>query len=185
MAIDIKLGDSFFKSLSERDLLPSDIVSIARERKLVVVDLSSEDLIVKRYIVASIIREVWRLIEELREPVNMIVVVDEAHNYACRYCGEAGSAIARIAREGRKWRFGLILATQRIIDIDTEIRGNINTWLFSKLQTPGDYDQLKGFINLGGIREETLTILGRREFFLAGLGNPLKIPILIEVRRVE
>ena len=183
--VDLKLGDSFFESLNGRHILPKHVVEKALEKKLVVIDLSTEEIMARRYIVSGVIREVWRIIEERKEPINMTIVIDEAHNYACHTCGEAKYAISRVAREGRKWGFGLILATQRIIDIDPEIRSNINTWFFSKLQTPGDYEQLRSFINLGGIREETLAVLEKREFFLAGLGNPLKIPILIEVKKVE
>ncbi|MMZ70242.1 hypothetical protein D1872_332390 [compost metagenome] len=57
--------------------------------------------------------------------------------------------------------------------------------MFSKLQTPGDFNELKGYMDLSGISENTLAILGKREFFVAGLMNPLRIPILIKVRTVE
>lgn len=185
IALDVYLGKQFFESLNKRDMLPRDIVGYAGNNRLVVVDLSTEDLEARRYIVSSVINELWRIIEEKREPINTLVVIDEAHNYACRSCGVSHRAITRIAREGRKWGLGVLLATQRIIDIDPEIRGNINTWLFSKLQTPGDFNELKGYMDLSGISENTLAILGKREFFVAGLMNPLRIPILIKVRTVE
>ncbi len=185
VAIDLKLGTSFFYTLSGRDMLPRDVVEKAFSDKPVVVDLSSEDISVRRYIVAGIVKELWSIIETTRRPVNTIVVVDEAHNYACRNCGEAYNALSRIAREGRKWGFGLVLATQRIIDIDTNIRGNTNTWFFSRLQTPSDYNELRGYMDLAGISEQSLAILSRREFYLAGLMNPLRIPVLVRVREVE
>lgn len=185
IAIDMYLGRSFFRSLSRRDLLPREVVEKAFANRLVVVDLSTEDLEARRYIVSSIINELWRIIENERKPVDTLVVVDEAHNYACRTCGASYRAIARVAREGRKWGLGILLATQRIIDIDPEIRGNINTWFFSKLQTPSDFNELKGYMDMAGISENTLAILGRREFFVAGLMNPLKIPVLVRVKEVE
>ncbi|WFO74682.1 ATP-binding protein [Desulfurococcaceae archaeon MEX13E-LK6-19] len=185
IAIDLYLGKQFFESLSKRDLLPQDIVDKATSDRLVVIDLSTEDLEARRYIVSSVINELWRRIEEKREPINTLVVIDEAHNYACRNCGASHRAITRIAREGRKWGLGVLLATQRIIDIDPEIRGNINTWFFSKLQTPGDFNELKGYMDMSGISENTLAILGKREFFVAGLMNPFKMPILVKVKEVE
>lgn len=184
IAIDVYLGRQFFESLSRRDLLPRDIVEYTRKNRLVVVDLSTEDLEARRYIVSSVINELWRIIEGERKPINTLVVIDEAHNYACRNCGASHRAITRIAREGRKWGLGVLLATQRIIDIDPEIRGNINTWFFSKLQTPGDFNELKGYMDMSGINENTLAVLGKREFFVAGLMNPLKIPILLRVNEV-
>lgn len=185
VAIDIKLGDSFFTTLSNRNLLPMDIVDRAWKDRLIVVDLSTEDTATRRNILAGIVYELWSRIEAERMPINTIVVVDEAHNYACRNCGEAHYALTRVAREGRKWGFGLILATQRIMDIDPEIRSNINTWFFSKLQTPNDYNELKGYMDLAGITEQSLASLARREFYLAGLMNPLRTPILIRVKEVK
>ena len=185
VSVDIRLGDSFFKSLSNRDLLPSSIVDEVLTGRLVVVDLSSEDIVTRRYVVASVINELWRRIELSLKPVNTVVVIDEAHNYACRFCGEAKSAISRVAREGRKWGLGAVLVTQRIIDLDPDIRGNINTWFFSKLQTPSDFSELSGYMNLAGISEQSLAILGSREFYVAGLMNPLKIPVLLKVREVK
>jgi len=185
VAVDIKLGEGFFRSLSSRDLLPSGIVDEALKKRLVVVDLSTEELVIRRYVIASVVSELWRRIEVSRKPVNTVVVVDEAHNYACRYCGGAKSAIGRIAREGRKWGLGAVLVTQRIIDLDPDIRGNINTWFFSKLQTPSDFSELSGYMNLAGISEQSLAVLGSREFYVAGLMNPLRIPVLIRVREVE
>ncbi|RLG82884.1 MAG: hypothetical protein DRO40_06395 [Thermoprotei archaeon] len=185
VAIDIKLGDGFFTTLSNRNLLPRDIVDRAWKDRLVVVDLSTEDIATRRYIVAGVIYELWKRVETNKASIDTLVVVDEAHNYACRNCGEAHYALTRVAREGRKWGFGLILATQRIMDIDPEIRSNINTWFFSKLQTPNDYNELKGYMDLAGITEQSLAALARREFYLAGLMNPLKVPILIRVKEVR
>ncbi len=185
VAIDVRLGESFFKSLSNRSMLPRSIVDKAFREKLVVVDLSTEELETRRYILAGVVWELWRRIESCRRSVNTVVVVDEAHNYACRGCGESNYALARVAREGRKWGLGLVIATQRIMDVDPDIRSNINTWFFSKLQTPNDYNELKGYMDLAGITEQSLAVLGRREFYLAGLMNPLRVPILIRVREVE
>ncbi|RLG87676.1 MAG: hypothetical protein DRO15_04510 [Thermoprotei archaeon] len=184
IAFDIRLGNSFFDMLSERTTLPRAVVSKVLKEKLVVVDLSSEDILVRKYIVSAIISELWKIIESKREVINVVAVVDEAHNYACRFCGEPHKAISRVAREGRKWGFGLVLATQRMIDIDPEIRGNINTVFFSKLQTPSDFNEISAYMDLGGLTEASLAVLSKREFFVAGLMNTLRVPILLKVREV-
>jgi len=92
--------------------------------------------------------------------------------------------IERTAREGRKWGLGLVLASQRFIDFSTDIRNNINTFFFSKLQTPGDLENLEGILDLGGIEYDDMAILATGEFYFAGYGNPLKYPVLIEVKEV-
>jgi len=129
----------------------------------------------RRYLVALVLRRIWSYIDERKQPVNTLVVVDEAHNYACdQGCWPSNELTERTAREGRKWGLGLVLASQRIIDFSPDVRNNINTFFFSKLQTPGDLDNLKGVLDLGGIDYEDIAILATREFYFAGLGNPLK-----------
>lgn len=172
------------ESLNRKKMTVRDIVRRALEERIVVVDLSTVDLRVRRYIVKSVIGGLWDLVDERRERPRTLVVIDEAHNYACRECGASLAAVERTAREGRKWQIGLVLASQRIIDFSTDVRNNINTFYFSRLQTPGDFDSLRGVLDLGGIGPETLSVLGTREFFFAGLGNPLRFPVLIRVREV-
>lgn len=179
-------GKPIIEGLKRRRITSAEVIERARRDGIVVVDLSGEEQDVKRHVVAAVIDRLWARIEESREPQNIVLVVDEAHNYACQQgCRPSSNSIERVAREGRKWGIGLVLASQRMIDIATDVRGNVNTYFFSRLQTPGDFQSLEGVIDLGGLRESSLSLLESREFFFAGLGNPLKYPLLIEVREVE
>ncbi len=179
-------GKPVLQGLNKRKKTSKEVIEEARKKDVIVIDLSGEEQTVKRYVVAAVINRIWAMIEESREPQNIVLVVDEAHNYACQQgCLPSSSSIERVAREGRKWGLGLVLASQRMIDIATDVRGNINTYFFSRLQTPGDFASLAGVIDLGGLSESSLSLLESREFFFAGLGNPLKYPLLIEVREVE
>lgn len=175
---------NFMESLKEKKTTMKGIIEKLNKDKIVVIDLSPLEQLAKRYVVRSVISELWEIIDARREPVNTLIVIDEAHNYACDRCYDSNYIITRTAREGRKWGLGLVLASQRIIDYDTEVRNNINTFFFSRLQTPGDLQNLQGVLDLGGIGYENLAILSQREFFMAGLGNPLKYPVLLKVREI-
>jgi len=162
-----------------------DLVERVRRDRILVVDLSTVETEVRRVIVRRFLDRLWELITERLQPVNTSVVVDEAHNYACYHgCSPSNYAIEKTLREGRKWNLGVVLASQRVVDFSPDVRNNVNTVFFSKLQTPYDFEQLRGFVDLAGIRPETLSLLETREFFFAGLGNPLKYPMLIRVREV-
>ncbi|MCX8185365.1 MAG: ATP-binding protein [Sulfolobales archaeon] len=174
----------FVNSLGKKKLTTADIVDRVFSERLVVVDLSTVELVVRRYIVKSAIDKLWEIVDERGEKPRTLVVIDEAHNYACYQCKDSLESIERTAREGRKWDIGLALSSQRVIDFSTDVRNNVNTYFFSRLQTPGDFDNLKGVLDLGGIGADSISALGVREFFFAGLGNPLKLPILIKVREV-
>ncbi len=172
-----------FEALPSRSLEPRSLVEEAARGRTIVLDLSDEqDIEVKRAILASIVASAWELISEKMKPVNIGLVVDEAQNYACEYCGDSGRALETVAREGRKWGLFLVVASQRISrDIRPGVRSNLGTVFFSRLQATGDLQELSGYLDLGRLNEASLAMLGRREFYIAGLMNPLRRPILLRV----
>ncbi|BES82442.1 ATP-binding protein [Pyrodictium abyssi] len=183
----LSVPEHVFEGLKARRLEPLDVVDTALRERLVVVDMSDEqDIEVKRGILASIANAAWEKIGRERSPLGLGLVVDEAQNYACEYCGEAGRALETIAREGRKWKYFIIVASQRIArDIRPGVRSNLGTVFFSKLQSTGDLQELAGYLDLGRVTEASLAMLGRREFYVAGLMNPLRRPLLMYIDSVD
>ena len=176
-----------FEGLSSRTVEPRELVEAAAGGRIVVVDMSDEqDIEVKRAIVASVAEAAWELVRETGAPVNVGLVVDEAQNYACEYCGDSGRALETVAREGRKWGLWLLVASQRVSrDIRPGVRGNLGTVFFSRLQSSGDLQELSGYLDLGRLGEASLALLERREFYVAGLMNPLRRPMLLRVDEVS
>ncbi|RUM47026.1 MAG: hypothetical protein DSY37_03825 [Hyperthermus sp.] len=172
-----------FEDLRERRREPRELVELALQKRLVIIDMSDEqDIEVKRAILASIAEAGWDMIRSQRTRINLGLVVDEAQNYACEYCGEAGRALETIAREGRKWNYFIIVASQRVAkDIRTGVRSNLGTVFFSRLQSTGDLQELSGYLDLGRVSETSLAMLGQREFYAAGLMNPLRRPLLLRI----
>jgi DNA helicase HerA-like ATPase len=178
-------GEHYVKRLNNMALRVDELVERVRRDRLLVVDLSTIETEARRVIVKRFLERLWEMVTERLEPVNMLVVIDEAHNYVCQYgCAPSNTLVEKTLREGRKWGLGVVLASQRVVDFAPDVRNNVNTVFFSKLQTPYDFDQLRGFVDLAGIRPEALSLLSTREFFFAGLGNPLRYPMLIKVREV-
>ena len=173
-----------------RELPPEQVLDMAykfkEQGKPLVIDLSLEDTIeAKRSVIASIIEAAWNRILATRKSLNLIIAVDEAQNYAWR-AGRCEEGLTRIAREGRKWGFGLIIASQRLAgSVSTDIRANMNTVLFSKLSQTGDLNEIKQFADITGIEQSDLAQLVPREFYVAGLMNPLRKPIAIRVKEVH
>ncbi len=189
LLFEMRIGRDFFESyLNGRSVVLDDIVDelLSHRYKLVIIDMSKEvEYEAKRSIVYQTLKLVWDKILSEGRKAKVVAVIDEAHNYACaRGCEPCSSMIARTAREGRKWEFGLILASQRVIDFAPEIRNNVNTIFFSRVQSASDYQELKNWVEGVPYIEYTLPMLAPREFFFTGLGNPLKKPLLVRVRDV-
>ncbi|MDW8011239.1 MAG: ATP-binding protein, partial [Sulfolobales archaeon] len=112
-------------SLNKKKLTTADVVSRVFSERFLVVDLSTVELVVRRYIVRSTIEKLWEMVGERGEKPRTLVVIDEAHNYACyQQCRNSLEPIERTAREGRKWDIGLVLSSQRVIDFSTDVRNN-------------------------------------------------------------
>ncbi|MDM7274759.1 MAG: ATP-binding protein [Thermoprotei archaeon] len=187
--ITLRLGRGFFDNyLNGRTIAVDDIVGqVLGGGRLVIVDLSREvEYEAKRSIVYQVLKGVWDRVLAGRFRANAIAVIDEAHNYVCaQTCKPSVDMVARTAREGRKWGFGLILASQRVIDLAPDIRGNVNTIFFSRLQSTMDYEELKRWVEGVQFLEYTLPMLTRREFYFTGLGNIVRRPLLVRVKDVS
>ena len=177
------VNSSFFEELNSRVKSPEDILSIEAP---VVVDLSFDtDLSVKQAIVASVIEAAWAQVKREKTQAKIVFVVDEAQNYAPQTWTISKDAIETTVREGRKWGLSMILASQRIVgDIDPSIRANLGTIFFSRLTAPTDIREISTYLDLADINESVLAQLQPREFFVAGLMNPLRRPILIKTKEV-
>jgi len=179
----LAVPEAVFEALPGRRTEPLEIVEEAAKGKIIILDMSDEqDIEVKRAILASTAMAAWEKIWATMRPLNAGIVVDEAQNYACEYCGESAKALETIAREGRKWGLFLTVASQRVSrDIKPGIRSNLGTVFFSRLQATGDLQELSGYLDLGRVTEASLAMLARREFYTAGLMNPLRRPLLLRV----
>ncbi|MGC9152109.1 MAG: ATP-binding protein [Vulcanisaeta sp.] len=183
--IDYFIEPAFFDELNKRNLSPMDIVNRALSTNLAIIDLSLDpELVIKQAIVADVLDSAWRLVKERKSPLDLVFVIDEAQNYVPEtewtICGDI---IETTAREGRKWGLSLVIASQRIArDIKASVRANLGTVFFSRLSAQGDLREIAAYMDLADVSESTLAQLGTREFYVAGLMNPLRKPILIRVR---
>ncbi len=176
--------------VERRKISPEGIVRMAielRGKEPVVVNLGEDtEIAVKRGIVYDVISAAWDIVKRERSPIELGFVIDEAQNYAGDYTYPTNRVVEMTAREGRKWGLFIVLASQRVArDISASIRANINTVFFSKLQANGDLREIGGFLDLGGIDENDLALLESRDFFVAGLMNPMRVPMLLRVRLVD
>ncbi len=176
--------------INRRRITPREVVEKALELKGIsplVINLGEDtEIAVKRGIVYDVISAAWQIVKERKNPLNLGFIVDEAQNYAGEYSYPTNRIIETTVREGRKWGLFMILASQRVSrDISASIRANINTVFFSKLQSTGDLKEISGFLDIAGIDESDLSLLESRDFFVAGLMNPLRVPMLLRIKEVS
>jgi DNA helicase HerA-like ATPase len=167
--------------------------------QLAIVDLSLVPSDVIHIVIAVLARIIFESSQRYRKhqpdgkALPTVLVLEEAHSFvhrvadtdshvvsASRLCREA---FERIAREGRKFGLGLVLASQRPSELSATVLAQCNTFLLHRIVNDSDQDLVARLVpdNVAGLLRE-LPSLPSRQAILLGWATP--IPILVEVREL-
>ena len=165
----------------------------AKNGDIAVIDLSLVPSEVVHIVVSVLARMIFEALQRYRrengEELPTTLVLEEAHTFVHRDLrGESASPAARecahvferIAREGRKFGLGLVLASQRPSEMSPTVLSQCNTFLLHRLVNDHDQDLMKRLVpdGLGSLLRE-LPSLPTRRAILLGWAAPA--PILVEV----
>ncbi len=164
---------------------------------ITIVDLSllpSEIIYLIVSVMARIIFEAHhRYKKQYDKTLPTVLVVDEAHNLIKRYGQEEGENISsqklctqafeKIAKEGRKFGLGLIIASQRPSELSQTVLSQCNTFLLHRIVSDRDQEIVKRLVPdaMGGILSE-LPVLPSRKAILLGWATP--VPLLVEIKEL-
>lgn len=163
---------------------------------ITIIDLSllpSEILFLVVSVMARIIFEAHhRYKKETGKTLPTVLVVDEAHNLIKGYETEEDNISSqrlctqifeKIAKEGRKFGVGLVLASQRPSELSQTVLSQCNTFLLHRLVSDRDQEMVKKLVpdSMGGILNE-LSVLPSRKAILLGWATPL--PLLVEMNEL-
>jgi DNA helicase HerA-like ATPase len=146
-------------------------------------------------VIAVVARVVFEALQRYRklyeEELPTVLVLEEAHTFVQRHLGdEVGHAtparvcretFERIAREGRKFGLGLVLASQRPSELSPTVLAQCNTFLLHRLVNDRDQDLVARLVpdNLGGLLRE-LPSLPSQQAIVLGWATP--VPVLVQMR---
>jgi DNA helicase HerA-like ATPase len=161
-----------------------------REGKVVLIDASgfdsTEELLVASFLSRKVL-EAWQqaFLEDRNAHAGLptvAVVLEEAQ----RVLGKANDAdvnvFPRIAREGRKFKVGLVAVTQQPKLVDAELLSQFNTFFILGLADERDRNILKGSAkqDLSALNTEIQTLMPG-ECLLAGVDTPFAVPAAIHL----
>ncbi|MFH8608250.1 ATP-binding protein [Streptomyces sp. NPDC018029] len=128
------------------ELLWNDMVA----GRLSIVDLSSGNELVAKVmserIVTHLLNKAGERFREDAEPLEMQIVVEEAHNLFERGGREvADDPWVRLSKEAAKYKMGLIYATQEVTSVDKRILSNTSNWLVAHLNSDHETRELSHY----------------------------------------
>lgn len=168
----------------------------AENGPLAVVDLSLVPSEVIHIVVSVLARMVFEALQRYRREneaeLPTTLILEEAHTFVHRDLGgefappagrECARVFERIAREGRKFGLGLVLASQRPSEVSPTVLSQCNTFLLHRLVNDRDQDLVKRLVpdGLGSLLRELPSLPTRRAILL---GWAVPAPILVEIREI-
>jgi len=163
---------------------------------ITVIDLSLLPLEILYLVVSVMVRIIFEAHHRYKkitgETLPTVLVVDEAHNLIKRYETDDDNVSAqrlctqifeKIAKEGRKFGVGLVLASQRPSELSQTVLSQCNTFLLHRIVSDRDQEMVKKLVpdTMGGILNE-LSVLPSRKAILLGWATP--IPVLVEMNEL-
>jgi len=160
-------------AILDLSLIPSDVVHIAVA------------------VVARLVFEaLQRHINEKDHALPTVLVLEEAHNFVRRDTDAGANAQAtdlcrqafeKIAREGRKFGLGLVLASQRPSELSPTVLAQCNSFLLHRIVNDVDQNLVRRLVPdaLGGLLGELPTLPSQQAILL---GWAVPTPVLLKVR---
>jgi DNA helicase HerA-like ATPase len=150
-------------------------------KPITVLDLSSVPAEILDIVISLLARLAFDLALWSEGSVPMLIVCEEAH----RYAPAAGDrflptrhALARIAKEGRKYGVSLALVTQRPSELDTTIISQCSTAIALRLTTDRNQEVMRANTHDSALDLMSyLPLLGDREAIVLGQGVPMPMRI--------
>lgn len=164
--------------------------------QITVVDLSLVPSEVVHIVVSVFARMIFEALQRYRRHTGRelptVLVLEEAHGFVHRdLAAESAHAAARvcsriferIAREGRKFGLGLVLASQRPSEVSPTVLSQCNTFLLHRIVNDRDQELVRRLVpdGLGSFLRELPSLPSRRAVLL---GWAAPAPVLVEVREL-
>lgn len=176
-----------------KDDYATDVAEQLAEGRLVIVDQSMGDPQYNRAAADRIARAVFERQKQafiapsrdddgnLVPPPDILLYVEEAHNLLpSREDKDLDPIWSRIAKEGSKYRIGMLYATQEPSSLQSNILSNTDNWFVAHLNNTQEVSEVTKFYDFEDFRGPTLKVPEPGFIRMRTLSNPYVVPVQVD-----
>lgn len=160
------------------------------EGKLVIIDQALGDSrinkIAARRILHKIFTENSKKFSNGENPPEIIIFAEEAHNLMPKGSDEDYTNIwARVAKEGAKFKIGMVYSTQEVSSIQRNILKNTTNWFISHLNNREEVSALETYYDFADFSKSILSCEDKGFIRMKTRSNKFIVPIQIDIFQVR
>lgn len=166
-----------------QDEVSKEIYNHLTNGKIVIIDLSVGNAVLRDKISKKIAEYIFNtsmsIFTQGKKPNNIVVYIEEAHNLIGKGM-ELTDTWPRLAKEGAKYKIGLVYATQEVSSIHPNILANTENWFVSHLNSDREIKELARFYDFEDFSQSLLKSQDVGFSRVKTLSSPFVVPIQID-----